>query len=246
MNDQLTGTEAGEAASAPLRPLWGRFWGVLVSPRAVFEELAGRPAWIGAALLLAVFSLIVSFVIYDPIIYPTMMEQAERQVSSSDQLAQAEAMYASPGMKAFVSAMAAIANFVIIFVIGFLLTGASSFLLGAKVTWKQGVSVAAHSLLVLLPRSLLTLPIMFQRESAEVSLGPGVFFPPSEAVGFGGKFFAALMGGFDLFQLWALALVVLGIAVAGKQEPGRVARVVVPGYLVLIVILSLFSGMQGG
>lgn len=230
--------------AAPLRPLWARFWGILVSPRAVFEELAERPAWLGATLLLSIASILITFLLYDPVILPTMLEQAERQVTSSEQLAQAEAMYASPGMKVFVCIMGGLGNVFFIVVIGLLLTAVCSFLLGSKVSWKQGFAVSSHALLVLLPRSLLALPIMFQRGTPEVSLGPGVFFPPSEAEGFAGGFLAALMGGFDLFQLWALALAVLGMAVAARQEPGRVGRVVVPGYLVIIVIWSLIAGMQ--
>lgn len=236
---------AMDSGATALRPLWARVWGIFVSPRAVFEELAQRPAWLGATLVLSIVSVAITFFLYDPVILPSILEKAEEQVTSSEQLAQAEAMYASPGMKVFICLIGGLGNVFFVVVIGLLLAGACSFLMGAKVGWKQGLAVSSHSALVLLPRSILALPIMLQRGTPEVSLGPGVFFPPSEAEGFVGKFLASLMGGFDLFQLWVLALAILGIAVAGRQEPGRVARVIVPGYLAIIVIWSLVAGMQG-
>ncbi len=243
-------TNETEPASAsppatPLRPLWARALGIVVGPRAVFEELARRPAWLGAILVLSIFSLVVSIFLYDPVILPTMMEQAEQQTTSSEQLARAEEMYASPVMKFFVSGMAGVGNFVWVFVTGLLLAGACSFLLGAAASWKQGVAVASHAFLVFLPRSILALPIMLSRGTADVSLGPGVFFPASEAEGFGGHFLATFLGGLDLFNLWVLALAILGMAVATRQTTGRVGRVVVPGYIVILLIWSVLGGMRG-
>jgi hypothetical protein len=232
--------------AAPLRPLWARLLGIVTGPRAVFEELAQRPAWLGATLLLAAFSLVVSIGIYDDVILPTLLEKAEEQVTSSEQLAQAEEMYGSPAMKFVIAGFAAVGNFVYVLITGLLLTGACAFLLGAKTSWQQGVAVAAHAYLILIPRSLLALPIMFSRGTPEVSLGPGVFFPVSEAEGFAAKFLATLLGGFDLFNLWVLGLGSLGMAVVTRQPTARVARILVAGYLVIVVIWSVVGALSGG
>lgn len=247
MSRMENGTESpAMSAAPPLRSLWARLVGIVTSPRVVFEELAQRPAWLGALLLLTVFTLVVTYFIYDDVIVPNILEKAEEQVTSSEQLAQAEEMYASAGMKIFITVIASVMNFVFVFVAGLLLSAACSFLLGAKTTWKQGVAVAAHSYLVLIPRSLLVLPIMFSRGTPEVSLGPGVFLPISEAEGFAQRFLATLLGGFDLFQLWVLGLAALGMSVAAHQPMGRVVRLLVIGYLVIIVIWSLLGAMGGG
>jgi hypothetical protein len=95
-----TGDEpGGTAAPATIRPLWARAVALVTAPRSVFEELRVKPSWFGATLLLALFSMVVGLLIYDPVLYPMMLEQAEQQASTSEQLAQAEEMYASPGSR---------------------------------------------------------------------------------------------------------------------------------------------------
>jgi hypothetical protein len=218
---------------------------MVTAPRSVFEELKLKPAWFGATLFLAVFSLVVAFFIYDPVLYPNMLEQAEEQATSSEQLAQMEDLYSSPGFRIFVSVTAPLANFVFVIVTGLLLFAACSMLMGGRTTARHGFAVAAHSFLILIVRSVVLLPIMISKQDPQVSLGPGVFFPPSEAVGFGQHFIASFLGGLALFNLWALALCILGMSVVAGLPTGKVGRVFAIGYLVIIIIWSLVGGAFG-
>jgi hypothetical protein len=118
-------------------------------------------------------------------------------------------------------------------------------MMGGRTSVKHGLAVAAHSYLILIPRSLVLLPIMFSKQDARVSLGPGVLFPQSEAFGFAQNFVASILAGLDLFNLWAFALCILGMSVVATLPTRRVGTVFVAGYLVIIVVWSLIAGATG-
>lgn len=227
------------ALSPAPRPLWQRAVAVLTAPRSVFEGLVDRPAWFWTAMVTSVFALVVGFLIYDPVIYPSMLEQAQGQNLSSEALAQAESMYASPAMKFTISSMGALFNFVLIVVVGLLLFAICGFLLGGRVKVKQALAVAAHAMLVHIPKSVIAIPVMLARGDPSISLGPGALFPPSEAEGFAAKALANFLGSLDLFNLWSLALCVLGMAVVSRLSTRQVGTLVVLGYFALAALMSL-------
>jgi hypothetical protein len=231
---------AAELASPPLRPLWVRAIGLVSAPRSVFEQLAGRPAWFWATVVTCAVALVVTFVIYDPVILPTMIERAEQQGLASAQLAQVEAAYASAPAKIATAAWAAAANFGALVVIGLLLYAACSFLLGGKAKVKHALAVAGHAMLVHVPRSLILLPVMLVRGDPYASLGPGVLFPPAEAEGFAARFLAMFLNNaFDLFNLWSVALCILGMSVVSRLPVRQTGLVLGVGYGLLSVLWAL-------
>jgi hypothetical protein len=235
----LEAPAAAPAAVPPLRPLWARALAMVTAPRSVFEELERRPAWVWTALAISAVALVIGYLIYDPVIYPFILEQAEQRSLSSEALARAEQMYGSPGFKFFSSLSGAAANFGAIAVTGLLLFAVCSFLLGGRAKVRQSLAVAAHAMLVHIPRSLLVLPVMLARQDPYVSLGPGALFPPGEAEGFLPKALATFLTSFDLFNLWALALCVLGMSVVSRLPTRQVAVTLGIGYLILSALLAL-------
>lgn len=239
-------TPQAESQSADsIRALPARAIALVTSPRSVFEELKIKPAWFGATLLLAIFSILLSIAIYDSVVYPMMLDQLEAQAQSSEQIAQMEELYSSPAMKYGLSLLAGVMNFVFVIITGLLLYAICGMILGGKLTVRHGFSVAAHAFLVHIPRSLVLLPIMFSQQDSRVSLGPGVLFPPREAIGFGQNFLASFLGGLDLFNIWALALCILGMSVITGLATRKVGTTLSVGYVVLLLIGAAFAGLTG-
>ena len=232
-------------ASIKLRSLPARAIALITSPRSVFEELKVKPAWFGATLTLAIISVVISIVIYDPVIYPMMLDQLEAQAPSSEQIAQMEDLYASPAMKYGISIFAGVMNFVFVIITGLLLYAILGMLLGGKLTVRHGFAVAAHAYLVHIPRSLVLLPIMFSQQDPRVSLGPGVLFPVRDAIGFGQNFVASFLSSLDLFNIWALALCILGMSVITGLPNRKVGVTLSIGFLIVILVGAVFAGITG-
>jgi hypothetical protein len=243
MNPNETQT-AAPALSHPSRPLWARALAIVTSPRSVFEELVERPSWFWTAMLISVVALVIGFSIWHSVIAPYAMEQAEAKGNlTSEQIANFEQVYASMGTRIVGSLAGGVVNFALIVITGLALFGITSFLMGGRATVKQSLAVAAHAMLVHIPRALITVPLAIQRQDPSVSIGPGALMPASEATGFTGKALASFLGYFDLFNLWSLALCILGMSVVSRLPTKQVAGAIIAAFLGTAVLFSLLAGV---
>jgi hypothetical protein len=130
---------------------------------------------------------------------------------------------------------------------GFGLFALTSFLLGGKATARQSLAVAAHAMLVHIPKAIIIVPLAIARQDPTITLGPGALMPVSEATGFMGKATANFLGYFDIFNLWSLALCILGMSVVSRLQAKQVAGVIIGGFLGCAILFSLLAGIfQGG
>jgi hypothetical protein len=234
-------------APRPPRPLWARAFALISSPRSVFEELIDRPSWFWTTIVLCVAAVIISFILWNSVIAPYAIEQAQNKGASGDQLAKIEQFYGSPVSRLIGSSAAGVINLLFVVVIGLGLFALTSFLMGGKASAMQAIAVAAHASLVHIPKALVTVPLAIAKQDPNVSLGPGVLMPVSEAAGFMGKATAILLSYFDLFNLWSLALCILGMSVVSRLPAKQVGGVVVSAWLACAVLFSLLGGVfQGG
>lgn len=238
---------AAPAVERPQRPLIARAFALISSPRSVFEELADHPAWFWTTVVTCVASMIVAFIMWTPVIAPYAVEQAQAKGASGEQLARIEQMYSSANFKIIGSCGAGVVNFIFIVVIGLALFALTSFLMGGKATAKQALAVAAHAMLVHIPKAIIIVPLAIARQDPTVTLGPGALMPVSEATGFMGKALATFLGYLDLFNLWSLALCILGMSVVSRLAAKQVAGVIIGAFLACTILFSLLAGIfQGG
>ena len=228
--------------AAPARPLWARALAIVTSPRSVFEELAVRPSWFWTAGLITATAIVVFFLLWNSVMSPFYIEQASKSPQMTPEaLAQMEQNYSNPVSRVIGSCFAGAANFVFVIINGLVLFAITSFLMGGKASVRQALAVSAHANLVHIPRALLILPLAISRQDPSVSLGPGLLFPVSEAVGFGAKALANVLGAFDLFNIWSVALSILGMSVVSKIPIRQVAVAVISAFLGLAVLFSLLG-----
>ena len=235
------------ATARPHRPLIARAAALITSPRSVFEELIDRPSWFWTTIVICVVAAIIGFILWNSVIAPYAIEQAQTRGASGDQLARVEQMYSNPATRIIGSCAAGAFNFLFVVVIGLGLFALTTFLMGGKASAKQSIAVAAHAMLVHIPKAIIIVPLAIARQDPNVSLGPGVLMPVSEATGFLGKSTAIFLSYFDLFNLWGLALCILGMSVVSRLAAKQVAGVIIGAFLACAVLFSLLGGVfQGG
>lgn len=244
MDHVQSDSPALEAKPTAGRPLWARALAIVTSPRSVFEELVERPSWFWTGLTTSAAAVIVSFIMFNSVIAPFAIEQASKSPNMTPEaLSRMEGIYASPVTRIVGSCMAGVFNLVLIVITGLLLFALTSFLMGGKAKVKQALAVAAHAMLVHIPRALLTMPLAISRQDPSVSLGPGALFPMSEAVGFGPKALANFLAYFDLFNIWSVALCILGMSVVSRIPTRQVAVTIISAFLGLAVLFSLLGAI---
>jgi hypothetical protein len=103
---------------------------------------------------------------------------------------------------------------------------------GTRMTWSVALAVSVHASVVLVVQQLVATPLHYLRESITSPTNLAVFLPMLEE----GSVAARLFGTIDVFGLWWMWLLALGIA-AATGRPARRYLVRLLGVYVLVALL---------
>lgn len=213
--------------------LFQRIWLVLTEPTRAFASIAAHPRWIGVTLIVLLIGVGAATVTY-----PYMMQARRDVIMSSDRLTaqQAEQMLdrfsaedsLMPRLVTGVFAFIGQALFLII-VAGVLLFG-GNFLLGGESDFKTVLAVTAHAWLATSVKNVIVVPLMVVKGSMSVATSLQILIPIESWT----SPLGVILGATDIFSLWMLALLVIGLAAAYRFARGKVAALVVTFYLLAI------------
>ena len=113
---------------------------------------------------------------------------------------------------------------------------------GQRVTFAQALTVMVHASSVLAVRAMVAAPINYARESLGGSTSLGVLLPV-----FGETTFAArLVGAVDLFLVWWVVLVAMGVSLLYRVRTLPIARWLLGAYAAGAAALALTQALRGG
>ena len=226
---------AGATAS---KGLLARAVGVVVSPRTTYVEVAARPHILGALGLFLAIAIAGSFTFMSTQIgKDALLDQQIRAVESfGRQVPDAaydrmEAMlqYAPYFSVAYIAVFFPLAALLVSGIVIAVFNAA----LGGSATFKQVYAVVVHSLMVLGLQQIFVYPLDYAKQSLSSPTNLAVFFPFLDEA----TFLARLLGSIDLFLIWWIVNLSIGVAVLYKQRtaPIGISLLVVYGALALIV-----------
>jgi hypothetical protein len=240
-------TETTIAASSPATAspgLVSRLAGVILSPRTAYAAVAERPRVLGALLvsLTIVAGAQTWFLTTD-----TGKEALiERQTKAMDSLRSMginipdrayDQLEERVGVAPYTTAASIIVITPIFYAIiaGLLLMVFNAFL-GGTATFKQVYAVLAHSAAIAALQALFNTPMNYARGEMSSATQLSVFFPMFDEMGFANYFFSAI----DLFLIWWVISVSIGVAVLYKRRTGPIATSLLAVYGVIAVIIAAF------
>ena len=253
-----------EKTPAPERRRLPRLlWGMIVHPRATLEVLrehGGRTWWVPA--LLAVLLLVLPIVVAAPLTarqtreaVRAAQEQWEAEVSAGDeaQMEQAMSVAASP----LITVVFPAAGRVVGQVVGWLAWAGSLYLaglaLGGRSTFGHMFRMVVWAWLPYVLRGLLQTAYILL--SGQLIANPGLsgLVRDNQAVGEmalarpspGQTLLAAFLAKVDLFWMWNLVLLVIGVTVFTRL-PRRKAVLLTLGVWLLLTVVSLLPALAGG
>jgi hypothetical protein len=223
--------------------LLSRIINVFFAPSLTFKAVRQRPSWLIPALIYVVISLGIMLVLRPVVqkeqareIETRMMDRGMSQQQIDQTIEQTQSM-----TKYFMYPAVIVGPFVV-FVIGAAIwLFVSKTILGSQVTFKQMLGVVVYKSYILLLGSLIKLPIMLSRETVQVHFSPATFMSDSMSEGFIYQFLSKL----DLFNIWSIAVLCIGIAVVAEKDIKRVWPWVVLLYAVWYLITSALGGIMG-
>jgi hypothetical protein len=232
----MVNTTVQTGASPAPRSLASRFVGIITSPRATYESVVAHPKWFGMLALttIAVAALVGGFLMTQAG-QDAWFEAATNRPGMSEQQIQAmERIAAVSGYVAIASSLV-VMPLVVVCVSG-LLFAIFNAALGGNATFKQVLAVAAHAGPIGVLAQLFTVPLNYARGTMTSATNLYVLvqsFVDEET------FAARLLGMIDIFVVWQLIVLSIGLAVLYRRRTQPIATTLLVLYFVIAVIVAL-------
>lgn len=197
-------------AAAPRGGFLRRALDLFIAPRACFAAVERVPrTWWQPLLVLTLASVALVGFGYERVILPAQLEAVSAQGNiAGDDLAKAQEVIQSPMVRALGVGGAAIGMSIAALLIALVAHLTVGFLLGGAATFLQSWAVVCYALLVGLLELIVKLPAMLKQGTPEIFFGPALLLertdPPS--------FLFQFMKEIDVFTLWKIGLIALGLA----------------------------------
>ncbi len=127
-------------------------------------------------------------------------------------------------------------------VVAGIVLGVFNAVLGGNASFKQVYAVVTHSAVILTVGLLFGLPLAYARETMSGATNLGVFLPFLDD----GSFLARFFGAIDLFYVWWMVSLSIGLAVLYKKRTGPVAVNVLGVYVVIALIYAAVRSALSG
>lgn len=222
--------------------VFARFIGIVTAPRATFERVVARPTWLGMYLLTAV---IVAFGAALP-----MTTEAGKQAAVDQQVAGMEAFglqvtdeqYAqfqkgTAILPYMTGGSVLVMTLVMALVFAGILFAIFNAALGGEARYKQLLAVVIHAGVISAVGQLFTGPLNYFRGSVASATSLSALLPMLDDTSFIGK----LAGAVDLFIIWWLVVLAMGIAVLYRRKTQPIAMTLFGIYAVIAIGIAFFT-----
>lgn len=218
----------------------GRLLGVLLSPVKTFQSIAQRPTWIVALLVVTLVGVGFAMVTFPKVDWEAAViaeiDKTNPDLSGSER-EQAIAI-GSKFAQIFPWIAVVLGPLIGTLLIGGLMHGGMK-IVGGEQPFKSTLSTVVYSGAPWLLSTLLTIPIALGRDEVPAEeLEAGLL--SSNLGALAGEDTSAMvkaaLSSFDVFSIWNVLLLIVGLSIVGKRPRGSVAGVVIGLWLLWILI----------
>lgn len=226
--------------------LLARFIGIITSPKATFEAVVAHPKWLGA---LALTTIIVAIFVSLPLTTEGgQQSQIDTQVKAIEAFGGQidDRMYAGMQQSARYAWMTTFFSFLVLgplmsAIFAGILFGVFTVLTGGQATFRQMFTVYVHSTIVPSAAQLFIGPLNYFRQSMTSATNLGVLLPMIDDQSFLGR----LLGMLDLFWIWWLIVLSIGLGVLYKRRTQSIAYGLFGVYIVGIILVAAVMSYFG-
>lgn len=224
----------------PTKPMGviGRIVNLFVSPAETFRSLALKPDWV-TPLILTLLVYVGSGLLIKDIIQKEQEKAVRRAIAESTQIEESQKEQIADEqvtmMQKFWFVGVAIGGIVIagLFFLGALFVRlAANRVLGSPASYLHVLAIFGYSRLIEIVAGLVKLPAMIRGKTLRVDTGLGYFVPHEEITSATYTFLSK----FDLFTVWELIVLTIGVAILYRAPKGKSAMVVVGLWLLWALV----------
>jgi hypothetical protein len=232
----------------PAPSLMSRVIGVITSPRETFEKIVEAPRVAGALALVAlVGALTIGGYLSTTKGQQAWLDQSVEQTEAWTGQPMTDEQYASQEKLAPYAGYMAAAQMIVSIPLMALITGGILYaifnaLMGGTATFKQVMAVVAHSQIISALAFIVSMPVNYMKGTMSGgTFSLGVLLPMLDE----SSFLARLLGMADLFMIWWLIVLSIGLAVLYRRKTGSVASVLFGIYAVIALGIAAFLSRGG-
>ena len=227
--------------------LTARAVGVIRSPRATLAAVAATPRWLDVLVLTTIIGFLANAALFQTEVGKlALLDQWERTAIAfngsigPEQYAELQAMTEQGAIYALITALAS--GPLLVFGLSAVLIAVLRGLLHAQATFTQVLAIVSHAGVVLALRQAVAAPMAYASESLA---------SPTSLVRFAGVIdesspLARFLGVIDLFVVWWIVALAVGIAALAHRRVRPVALAFTGAYVVLAVLLAITMALTGG
>lgn len=237
----------GTPAGPPVSNVPARMLGVVFSPRATYAAVAARPRALGVlvAIVLIGGSAIFAFLSTE-VGRTAMLDQqvesmrafgfnvTDQMIDRFEQSAGRQRILAPLGQAVFLPLAAA--------VIAGIAVAVFNAIMGGDAAYRQVLAVVAHSGVIIMLQQLFNLPLAYAREKMSGTTNLAVFAPFLDDTSFP----ARLLGAIDLFIIWWLISLAIGLGVLYRKRTAPIATTLILIYVAIGVAIAAIKTAVSG
>lgn len=242
-----TTTAPSGIGAAASKGLVGRIVGVIFSPHDTYVDVASRPRALGALAVVAVTIGLTSFAFLSTDVgQNALLDRQVRVVEAfgreiPDQVY--ERMEAGASRQRYFGLIGVFVSVPLgcAIVAGLVLVVFNA-TLGGDASFKQAYAIVAHSQIVIALQQLFVTPLNYARETMSSATNLAIFLPMLDET----TFVARLLGWIDLFRIWWIVSLAIGIGVLYKRKTGPIAWTLVAIYGgIAVVVAAVMTAIAG-
>ncbi len=222
----------------------GRAIRVLFSPSQVYGELEKRPEWLAPLLICVLIAVLSSAILIPSVIGPQQVEQLEQRGLTEEQMEAARPWVEGNRILVMGIVMAAIGTPIVLLIAGLVLHLVCAVILGGQANFVRTFSVITFAWMVSLPESIIKVPISLATKTAEVQTSLALLMTRDASAGFWHRFLYSFLNHVDIFTVWRILLVGLGVSVMFRFSRQKSYYAVVGLWLVVAVLLSVLGAVM--
>lgn len=220
MTEEESGIPATTEPGAPQLGFGAKLWSIFVDPRKTFASIGRNHEWI-ILLVLASLIAIGGYLPVKEYVRQGQLDMMEEYLDARPQIPEeqrAEIMqsvsdrFDNPMNLLWVPVGHAVRLFVVAGIMLFL----ANIIFGGSTGYLQMLNASAWVLMITLPATIVTVPLIVAKGSMDVSIGLGVLAGADM-----GDFLKTFLKSFDLFTLWQVWLSGVAIAVLAPTSAGK-------------------------
>ena len=224
-----------------------RVVGIILSPRLTYEAILRDPRWLGVLILCFLVDASARALLLETEIGQlALLDQWERTADAFGRgITDAEyaAMdAASRNGAAYGVATAFLGGPVLVFALSGLLFALFRSRAPSSVTYPRVLAVVTYASVILALREVIGAPVSYARETLASPATLALFFAVVDEASPFARFFSII----DLFVIWWIAVLALGMGLLVQRPARRLAGVFVGAYVTLAVILTAAMAAAGG